>query len=159
MLLPGTYHIALPGASISTDTVIYKDLAGDFTVNEDGSVSTSEFTVSKDTEATEAKQAELQTAEAKKQQEEGDKAQREKEAAEETQRQKDAEAAQSRRATDAAAQAQDSQKNEQTVYVTDTGKKYHSDGYQYLKKSKIAISLDKAKARGYSPCSKCHPPL
>lgn len=86
MLLPGTYHIALPDASISTDTVIYKDLAGGFTVNEDGSVSTSEFTVSKDTDATEAKQAELQATEAKKQQEEADKAQREKEATEEARR-------------------------------------------------------------------------
>ena len=44
-----------------------------------------------------------------------------------------------------------------TVYITDTGKKYHRDGCQYLKKSKIPISLEKAK-KSYSPCSKCHPP-
>ncbi|MCY6372482.1 ComEC/Rec2 family competence protein [Clostridium ganghwense] len=44
-----------------------------------------------------------------------------------------------------------------TVYVTKTGKKYHRDGCQYLRKSKIPISLDKAKA-SYGPCSKCHPP-
>lgn len=45
-----------------------------------------------------------------------------------------------------------------TVYITDSGKKYHSAGCQYLKKSKIAIDLDSAKAEGYEPCSKCNPP-
>lgn len=44
-----------------------------------------------------------------------------------------------------------------TVYVTETGKKYHSDGCQYLSKSQIAISLEKAK-QSYDPCSKCNPP-
>lgn len=41
------------------------------------------------------------------------------------------------------------------VYVTNTGKKYHRDGCGYLSQSKIAISLDDAKARGYTPCSRC----
>ena len=45
-----------------------------------------------------------------------------------------------------------------TVYVTNTGAKYHSAGCQYLRKSQIPISLDDAKAQGYTPCSKCHPP-
>lgn len=45
-----------------------------------------------------------------------------------------------------------------TVYITDTGTKYHRDGCQYLKKSQIAISLKEAKAEGYTPCSRCHPP-
>lgn len=44
-----------------------------------------------------------------------------------------------------------------TVYITETGKKYHSDGCRYLRKSQIPISLDDAKA-GYDPCSKCNPP-
>ena len=44
-----------------------------------------------------------------------------------------------------------------TVYITNTGSKYHSSGCQYLKKSKIPISKDKAIAQGYTPCSKCHP--
>ena len=44
------------------------------------------------------------------------------------------------------------------VYITDTGEKYHSGGCSYLKKSKIEISLDEAKSRGYTPCSRCHPP-
>jgi len=45
-----------------------------------------------------------------------------------------------------------------TVYVTKTGKKYHRDGCRYLSKSKIAVSLSEAKARGYGPCSVCGPP-
>ncbi len=45
-----------------------------------------------------------------------------------------------------------------TVYVTKSGKKYHADGCSYLSSSKIAISLDDAKAKGYTPCSKCNPP-
>ncbi len=44
-----------------------------------------------------------------------------------------------------------------TVYVTKTGEKYHSSGCQYLRKSKIAMSLNDAK-RSYSPCSRCNPP-
>lgn len=45
-----------------------------------------------------------------------------------------------------------------TVYVTKTGGKYHTGGCRYLKKSKIAISLEDAQAQGYGPCSVCHPP-
>jgi hypothetical protein len=46
----------------------------------------------------------------------------------------------------------------QTVYVTRTGKKYHRDGCQYLKSSRIPMSLKDAKSKGYSPCSVCKPP-
>ena len=45
-----------------------------------------------------------------------------------------------------------------TVYITKTGEKYHTGGCRYLKKSKIAISLEDAQAQGYGPCSVCHPP-
>lgn len=45
-----------------------------------------------------------------------------------------------------------------TVYVTKTGGKYHTGGCRYLRKSKIAISLSDAQARGYGPCSVCDPP-
>lgn len=44
------------------------------------------------------------------------------------------------------------------VHITRTGSKYHRSGCQYLRKSDISISLDDAKSRGYSPCSKCNPP-
>ncbi len=45
-----------------------------------------------------------------------------------------------------------------TVYITDTGEKYHKSGCRYLSKSKHAISLEKARAQGYTPCSVCKPP-
>lgn len=51
------------------------------------------------------------------------------------------------------------QKTEVTVYITKTGEKYHRDGCQYLRKSQIATSLESAKSRGYTPCSRCHPPV
>jgi competence protein ComEC len=44
------------------------------------------------------------------------------------------------------------------VHITETGEKYHSAGCQYLRKSDIEISLEDAKSRGYTPCSKCGPP-
>jgi micrococcal nuclease len=46
---------------------------------------------------------------------------------------------------------------EQTVYITRSGKKYHSEGCRSLKKSKIPISLEEAKQKGYGPCSICNP--
>lgn len=45
-----------------------------------------------------------------------------------------------------------------TVYITDTGKKHHNSGCRYLSKSRIPISLTKAKQRGYTACSVCKPP-
>jgi len=45
-----------------------------------------------------------------------------------------------------------------TVYITNTGKKYHSDGCRYLARSRIPISLEDAKTRGLTPCSRCGPP-
>jgi hypothetical protein len=50
------------------------------------------------------------------------------------------------------------QTKEQTVYVTKTGKKYHTANCRYLSKSKIPMSLKDAKASGYTPCSVCRPP-
>nr|DAG76566.1 MAG TPA: Fibronectin type 3 domain-containing protein [Caudoviricetes sp.] len=43
----------------------------------------------------------------------------------------------------------------QTVYITDTGSKYHSYGCQYLRYSCYSISKSKAKAQGYTACSRC----
>lgn len=45
-----------------------------------------------------------------------------------------------------------------TVYITNTGAKYHSSGCRYLRKSKIATTLGEAISSGYTPCSKCSPP-
>lgn len=44
------------------------------------------------------------------------------------------------------------------VHITETGKKYHSAGCQYLKKSDIVVTLEQAKNKGLGPCSKCNPP-
>lgn len=46
----------------------------------------------------------------------------------------------------------------QTVYITKTGAKYHSEGCRYLSRSKIAIDLADAIDKGYGACSVCKPP-
>lgn len=46
---------------------------------------------------------------------------------------------------------------DKTVYITDTGKKYHNAGCRYLKKSGHPISESDAIAQGYEPCSVCNP--
>lgn len=43
----------------------------------------------------------------------------------------------------------------ETVYITQTGKKYHRAGCRHLQKSQIPISLDDAKAKGYTACKSC----
>ncbi|MBA7557027.1 hypothetical protein ES705_49756 [subsurface metagenome] len=45
------------------------------------------------------------------------------------------------------------------VYITRTGKKYHTGDCRYLSKSKIPTTLKDAIQRGYTPCSVCSPPL
>ena len=47
--------------------------------------------------------------------------------------------------------------NSQTVYITDTGSKYHRAGCQYLRRSSHAITKSNAISRGYGACSRCHP--
>lgn len=44
------------------------------------------------------------------------------------------------------------------VFITDTGYAYHCDGCSYLK-SRRAVTLQYAAEHGYSPCSRCHPPI
>lgn len=44
------------------------------------------------------------------------------------------------------------------VYITNTGSKYHRGNCRHLKKSKIPISLKKAKSQGFTPCKVCGPP-
>lgn len=44
-----------------------------------------------------------------------------------------------------------------TVYITKTGSKYHLGSCHYLSKSRIAIDIDDAVARGYTACSVCKP--
>ncbi len=44
---------------------------------------------------------------------------------------------------------------QETVFVTNYGTRYHRDGCEYLKRSKIPITLDAARERGYVPCKVC----
>ncbi len=44
-----------------------------------------------------------------------------------------------------------------TVYITETGSKYHRAGCQYLKYSQIAIDKSSAISQGYDACSRCNP--
>lgn len=46
-------------------------------------------------------------------------------------------------------------KNEDVVYVTESGTKYHKEGCPYLKSSKIMVSLEQAVMEGKQPCSRC----
>ena len=46
----------------------------------------------------------------------------------------------------------------ETVYVTNSGGKYHRENCSSLSRSKIAISLDDAVRSDYEPCSICKPP-
>jgi hypothetical protein len=48
-------------------------------------------------------------------------------------------------------------RQEETVYITRTGKKYHRDGCRYLSQSKIPIKKKDAIARGYEACKVCKP--
>lgn len=43
------------------------------------------------------------------------------------------------------------------VFITKTGKKYHSPFCRYLKDSAIDISIEDAESQGYEPCSRCTP--
>lgn len=47
--------------------------------------------------------------------------------------------------------------DEETVYITRTGSKYHRSSCQYLRRSRIPVSLKEAK-QSYGPCSVCRPP-
>jgi len=46
---------------------------------------------------------------------------------------------------------------EKTVYITNTGKKYHVEDCRALDKSKKEVTISEAKRRGYTPCGICKP--
>jgi methylphosphotriester-DNA--protein-cysteine methyltransferase len=46
-----------------------------------------------------------------------------------------------------------------TVYITNTGEKYHTERCASVRNSKIAVSLGEAVSRGYGPCKRCKPPV
>lgn len=162
----GSYTFAIAGEDVASDSVVYADVEKN--VEFDGSDDeTVLLEVPVDAEATDAlskKRAEEEAARAEA--EAAAKAQAEAEAA--AQAQAEAEAAAQAQAeaeaaarvqaeAEAAAQAQaEAERNAQTVYITNTGEKYHNAGCRYLRKSQIPISLDDAVAQGYTPCKVCH---
>lgn len=44
-----------------------------------------------------------------------------------------------------------------TVYITDTGEKFHRENCSSLRDSRIAVSRQDAVNRGYEPCGRCRP--
>ena len=48
--------------------------------------------------------------------------------------------------------------NSITVHITANGSKYHRAGCRYLRNSDSAVTLQKAKSLGLTPCSVCNPP-
>jgi hypothetical protein len=53
---------------------------------------------------------------------------------------------------------EDDPKDKIFIFVTDKGTKYHQEGCTVLANSAIKVSLKEALKRGYTPCTKCHPP-
>lgn len=49
--------------------------------------------------------------------------------------------------------------DETTVYITNTGKRYHNAGCRYLDESRYTISLSNAIKQQYTPCKVCKPPV
>lgn len=45
-----------------------------------------------------------------------------------------------------------------TVYVTNSGKRYHQEDCRFLSRSKILVTLEDALYSGYEPCTVCNPP-
>jgi len=45
----------------------------------------------------------------------------------------------------------------QTVYINQSGSKYHKSSCIYLSSSKISIDLKEALEKGYTPCTRCKP--
>lgn len=162
----GAYTFAIAGEDVASDSVVYADAEKD--VEFDGSddeIVLLEVPV--DDEATdalakkkveeEAARAEAEAAaRAQAEAEEAARAQAEAEAAAQAQAEAEA-AAREQAEAEAAAQAQaETERNAQTVYITNTGEKYHNAGCRYLRQSKIPISLSDAVAQGYTPCKVCH---
>lgn len=138
----GTYQFTYAAFTAPDGKTIYKDGAASLSYKE-GTAETVSLQLVENTEEMQRIAAEQEAARA---------------AAEEAARAEAAAAAEAEAAAAReAAEAQSSTNNEYTVYITKTGKKYHANGCQYLKQSKIAISESKAVAQGYTPCSRCNP--
>nr|WP_277348159.1 MBL fold metallo-hydrolase [Bifidobacterium sp. DSM 109957] len=101
------------------------------------------------------------SAEEKARRESEEKARQEAEAqaAAEEQARQEAEAAAAAQAQAEAQALQEQQAQQETVYLTPTGEKYHRAGCRTMNRTKNPIPVSKQEAinRGYGPCGVCHP--
>lgn len=153
---PGAYAVAAKTPEVTLADMVFVANGQTLTVDGLGDALAATVTFALD----EAKTQEIADAKAEAQraaeEEAARQAEAERQAAEEAERQAAAEAEAARQAEAAAAAEAEAQRNEQTVYITDTGSKYHESWCSSLRKSKHAISLSEAQARGYGPCKNCH---
>lgn len=143
----GSYTFAIDAAALSDDATIYASDPVSYVFDLKKS-HTVKLSLKKDTEAMARIQDEKEAAE---------KQAAEEAAAAEAAAEAEAKAAAEAEAAAAAAAASAPDNGGYTVYITETGEKYHADGCRYLKKSKIPISKSDAIARGYGACSRCNP--
>ena len=52
---------------------------------------------------------------------------------------------------------QTEQQQAETVFATETGRRYHREGCRHLTYTRIPITLQQARARGLTPCGHCNP--
>ena len=158
---PGDYVFSIAADASSQEDIILRAASASYSFDGERDAELVLF-ASTDTEAMEQAEAQKEAERAAAEQAAQEEAQRRAEAKAQAQAQAEAEAAAQQQAQQSAqtpAQtappAASGQTNEETVYITDTGSKYHHLGCQYLRKSQHAISLSDAQARGYTPCSRC----
>lgn len=156
-LEPGSYVATAQTAEVTVADTVFSSAPVTFLVDGSGRAVSASVTFAVDAEKTQALAAEKAEAERLA----AEKAAAEKAAAEKAEAERVAaeQAAAEQAAAEQARQAQEAaeaEKNAQTVYITDTGEKYHNAGCRHLRKSKHPISLSDAIARGYEPCKNCH---
>lgn len=156
----GSYTFEIDSSSLAAGDVLLKADRASYSF--DGSADhTVRIEVTRDVEAMEEakaaqEEAERQAAEEAAAAEAAAAAAAEEEAAAAAAEQEAAAAAAEQEAA-AAAAAPSGGGGEDTVYITNTGKKYHRDGCSSLKESKIPSTRSEAEALGLGPCKKCRP--
>ena len=151
ILEPGAYSVAAKTSEVTLADMVF--VASGQTLAVDGSGDDLSATVALVLD--DAKTQEIADVKAEAQRASEEEAARQAEA--ERQAEVERQAAEAEAAQQAEAAAVEAQRNEQTVYITDTGSKYHNAGCRHLKESRHAISLSEAQARGYEPCKHRQP--
>ncbi len=151
ILEPGAYSVAAKTSEVTLADMVF--VASGQTLAVDGSGDDLSATVAFVLD--DAKTQEIADVKAEAQRASEEEAARQAEA--ERQAEVERQAAEAEAAQQAEAAAVEAQRNEQTVYITDTGSKYHNAGCRHLKESRHAISLSEAQARGYEPCKHRQP--